>query len=47
MWYKEKPLCKTKADWEVFKIELPEIYAKYTISENMEENETSSDAMSL
>jgi hypothetical protein len=34
-WYEEKPLCKTEADWEVFKIELPEIYQKYTVSECM------------
>jgi hypothetical protein len=31
-WEKEGPLCKTDADWEVFKIELPEIYQKYSIS---------------
>jgi hypothetical protein len=34
-WEKEKPLCKTDADWEVFKKELPEIYQKYSISECM------------
>jgi hypothetical protein len=30
-WGKERPLCKTSEDWEVFKKELPEIYMKYTI----------------
>jgi hypothetical protein len=34
-WGKERPLCKTDADWEVFKTELPEIYQKYSISECM------------
>jgi hypothetical protein len=32
-WHTEKPLCKTEADWGVFKIELPEIYSKYTVAE--------------
>jgi hypothetical protein len=32
-WHTEKPLCKTEADWEVFKVVLPEIYRKYTIVE--------------
>jgi hypothetical protein len=34
-WNKEKPLCKTDADWEVFKKELPEIYHKYAVNEVM------------
>jgi hypothetical protein len=34
-WEKERPLCKTDADWEVFKKELPEIYQKYAISDHM------------
>jgi hypothetical protein len=34
MWCAEKPLCKTVADWEVFKIGLPEIYSKYTVVES-------------
>jgi hypothetical protein len=34
-WEKKRPLCKTDADWEVFKQELPEIYQKYTISDCM------------
>jgi hypothetical protein len=33
MWDTEKPLCKTEADWDVFKVELPEIYSKYVIGE--------------
>jgi hypothetical protein len=32
-WGTEKPSCKTEADWDVFKIALPEIYSKYTIAE--------------
>jgi hypothetical protein len=31
-WREERPLCKTDADWIVFKKELPEIYQKYTIN---------------
>jgi hypothetical protein len=34
-WDKEKPLCRTNADWEVFKQELPEVYYKYAIDETM------------
>jgi hypothetical protein len=34
-WVKEMPLCRTSADWEVFKKELPEIYQKYAISDHM------------
>jgi hypothetical protein len=34
-WEKERPLCKTDADWAVFKTELPEIHQKYIISEHM------------
>jgi ankyrin repeat protein len=34
-WDREKPLCETDADWEVFKKELPEVYYKYTIDETM------------
>jgi hypothetical protein len=34
-WEKERPLCKTDADWEVFKKELPEIYHKYAVNEVM------------
>jgi hypothetical protein len=30
-WSAEKPLCKTEADWDVFRTELPEIYRKYAI----------------
>jgi hypothetical protein len=33
--WERKPLCKTDADWEVFKRELPEIHQKYTIGECM------------
>jgi hypothetical protein len=32
-WQEEAPLCKTEADWAVFKVELPEIYSKYAIVE--------------
>jgi hypothetical protein len=34
-WEKERPLCETDVDWGAFKIELPEIYQKYIISEHM------------
>jgi hypothetical protein len=34
-WDKEKPLCETDADWEVFKQELPEVYCRYAVNEVM------------
>jgi hypothetical protein len=34
-WEKEKPLCKTDADWSVFKAELPEVYYRYAVNEVM------------
>jgi hypothetical protein len=34
-WAKERPLCRTEADWAVFKTELPEIYSKHIIEECM------------
>jgi hypothetical protein len=34
-WDKEKPLCETDADWEVFKQELPEVYYKHAVNEVM------------
>jgi hypothetical protein len=34
-WDKEKPLCRTDADWEVFKKELPEIYYKYAVKKSI------------
>jgi hypothetical protein len=36
-WHTEKPLCRTVTDWEVFKIELPEIYSKYAVVESFDE----------
>jgi hypothetical protein len=36
-WCAEKPLCKTEADWVVFKVELPEIYSKYTVIESLDD----------
>jgi hypothetical protein len=35
-WCAEKPLCKTKADWVVFKVELPELYSRYTVIESLD-----------
>jgi hypothetical protein len=35
-WCAEKPLCKTEADWEVFKIEFPEIYSKHAMVESFD-----------
>jgi hypothetical protein len=34
-WDTSRPLCKTAADWEVFKKELPEVYSKYSIQDIM------------
>jgi hypothetical protein len=34
-WEKERPLCRTEADWDTFKTELPDVYQKYSISEYM------------
>jgi hypothetical protein len=45
-WAVEKPLCETEADWEVFKTELPEIYSKHSILENMH-NGTAADIPTL
>jgi ankyrin repeat protein len=44
-WKTEKPLCKTDADWEVFKVVLPEIYQKYSISECMLDVDNDQEAM--
>jgi hypothetical protein len=35
-WRAEKPLCESEADWEVFKVELPEIYSRYNIVESFD-----------
>jgi hypothetical protein len=37
MWRKERPLCRIDVDWMVFKIELPEIYSKYAVSEALDD----------
>jgi hypothetical protein len=42
-WETEKPLCKTSADWEVFKKELPEIYQKYTVVELLDDVDATSE----
>jgi hypothetical protein len=44
-WGKERPLCKTDADWEIFKKELPEIYQKYTVSECMLDIDSDQEAL--
>jgi hypothetical protein len=45
MWEKERPLCRTDADWEVFKKELPEIYQKYAISDHMLDADNDQEAL--
>jgi hypothetical protein len=39
-WRAEKPLCKSETDWEVFKVELPEVYSKYTVIESFDDINT-------
>jgi hypothetical protein len=36
LWETERPRCATKADWDVFKRLLPEVYMKYSTSEHMD-----------
>jgi hypothetical protein len=35
-WENERPLCRTNADWLLFKAKLPEIHRKYSIQECMD-----------
>jgi hypothetical protein len=42
----EKPACESEMDWDAFKNELPEIYAKHTITLSME-SEVSDDVRIL
>jgi hypothetical protein len=43
-WLHERPLCKTEADWMVFKTEFPDIYNKYAISEGFLHDEVTYEA---
>jgi hypothetical protein len=44
-WWKERPLCRTDTDWEVFKKELSEIYQKYAISDHMLDADNDQEAL--
>jgi hypothetical protein len=41
-WEKERPLCRTEADWNTFRCVLPEIYLKYSVEDVMGDVEVDS-----
>jgi hypothetical protein len=46
-WRKNRPLCKTEADWDVFKAELTEIYSLYSIQDILAETASLQEVMLL